>query len=313
METREVVQYGKQAVGFASLFAFRPNHTLELHAMPRIVKSCMFSDCGRNAYCRGYCTQHYKQLINGKPLHALRDYVKQGQECSVEGCDSKPHAHGYCKLHLNRIDRHGTPERVRNWNPGALCSVEGCDEPSKAQGYCGTHYIRVWRTGQAGSPQRVTPQSERQSKYKGKACAIEGCDRRPKGRGWCQMHYDRWVRTGDPEGKWGAQPRQSQGYITTDGYKMSPERRGGRPILEHRLVMEQVLGRPLHTFEEPHHKNGIRSDNRPENLELWTTWRQPTGQRVSDLIAFVAEFYPDEMQAALDDLPSSFAVAGCDR
>lgn len=64
------------------------------------------------------------------------------------------------------------------------------------------------------------------------------------------------------------------------------EQKRTRYALEHRVVMEAILGRPLGLDERVHHKNGRRNDNRPENLELWRLVGpgQPAGVRTSDQI-----------------------------
>jgi hypothetical protein len=86
-----------------------------------------------------------------------------------------------------------------------------------------------------------------------------------------------------------------QGCINLAGYKIISKR--GHPnqlskkgsIAEHTFIMSEYLKRPLKKNESVHHKNGIKNDNRIENLELRNTG-QPSGQRVDDKIKWAKEF-----------------------
>lgn len=92
----------------------------------------------------------------------------------------------------------------------------------------------------------------------------------------CGMHT-RTAKISDMAG-WKLQHRT--GYVITSIK--------GRTVMQHRIVMEQHLGRELKDYETVHHRNGVRSDNRIENLELWIV-RQHAGQRPEEVIPWMIE------------------------
>lgn len=102
------------------------------------------------------------------------------------------------------------------------------------------------------------------------------------GRFCSAKHKNQWAgrRGGAPSAPIGSVKMQNRGYVlerTERGWEM-----------QHRVRMAEHLGRPLRPEENVHHLNAIRSDNRLDNLELWTKV-QPAGARVEDLVDFARE------------------------
>ena len=110
------------------------------------------------------------------------------------------------------------------------------------------------------------------------------------------MHYGRVYRTGDPGPAGPLKNKHGQGHIDKAGYHQIVV--DGRRMQTHRFIMEQMLGRRLEPFENVHHINGIKNDNRPENLELWVK-PQPAGQRVRDLVDFIVANYESDVLESL--------------
>ena len=115
-------------------------------------------------------------------------------------------------------------------------------------------------------------------KYCSVSCARIGCS-----------NLSKKDQKGENNNNWkgGKSVIKNKGYIYIRDIKKSKDGKVGYTF-QHRIIMSEYLNRPLLENETVHHKNGIKDDNRIENLELWAS-SHPSGQRVSDLISFALE------------------------
>lgn len=216
--------------------------------------------------------------------------------CDIEGCGNAHHSRGWCQVHYARWQRHGSPTHPLQVRGGRTCDIDGCGNTHESRGWCSMHYQRFLRYG--------SPTHQVRLRRFGAVCSLSSCDRPHFGRGWCGLHYSRWYHHGlEPEdvpartrSEAGAESAKAftrpvgstridqHGYIVEKVGRDSPHAPMANQkgwALQHRVVMARKMGRMLTPKETVHHINGIRDDNRPENLELWES-HHPPGQRKDD-------------------------------
>ena len=263
---------------------------------------CEFPECGRIHYGKGYCHTHYAQLRKSGRVFKIG---RERAECSLDWCREISSGKGYCKKHYNQsrttqgitepgVKRYKTTPPKPEGRYG-VCVGEECERQASRHGMCAAHRRQLLKNG------KTKPIREFDKK---RVCSFQDCGRPHKSIGYCS-HHAGMHRLGlklvpiqtrvEPDMD---NPRTwnrgiDNGYVRFKTFKDGVE----YSVAEHRVVMEEHLGRKLLPKENVHHKNGVRDDNRIENLELWST-AQPAGQRVLDKLEWAREiirqYAPDE-------------------
>lgn len=213
-------------------------------------------------------------------------------ECSVDDCKKLTRQYRtMCDMHLNRLKRRGDINYTRVRRP-----------VTETEAWCNKGQHMVPHAGFAKGQRmcRDCRKAYNDNNYTAGLSCSE-CGKRVANTSrtlMCRPCRSTFLRSSAPS----TRRMNTQGYAFLTGHYWHENANNRGQILEHVKVMSEVLGRPLLPGENVHHINGVRDDNRPENLELWVT-SQPSGQRPADLVAWakvILDRYDTEAHALRD-------------
>lgn len=123
---------------------------------------------------------------------------------------------------------------------------------------------------------------------KGLVCKNPDCTKPAHAKGFCKNCHKKFIKYGDAQYKKPIQKRlTSNGYVAWHEPENIHSMSDGN-VLEHRYIIGEEIGRRLTREENVHHKDGNRTNNDRDNLELWNT-SQPPGQRIEDKLKWARE------------------------
>ena len=229
-------------------------------------------------------------------------------KCSIESCNNLVKCKNFCQKHYIRYLKYGDPLHIKR-------AEKGSDQVKNKNRF---KYITDFAHENANKYGKVSEHYYVMSKFLNRKikdneyiihidgdysnnnienlkleesfdiCIVNGCNDITKGKIYCEKHYIRNKKYGDPNIILVKRDPNNPGHLDKYGYIIMRHPITKKPIRQHRLIMEIFLKRELYKHENVHHINGDRSDNRIENLELWSKC-QPCGQRVIDKINWAKE------------------------